>query len=190
MMKGFRITAFWQAVLVTIAAYLIFDNAFPPLLPQTLMVQYMIITVIGILLYFAFDDEKWLEFKAPILSALRDDDKLIVRWVFLIAIPVIVGYTTYGIVKPSSEAPVELRQVHPAPPATLKVFNKSYDLATLENPIRQDILDTLAQDKEAGWEKYQESVLAGRDVYYQNCFYCHGDLLDGHTSAHFQLSVF
>ncbi len=175
----FRIPAFWQAVLVAVAAYLIFDNAFPPLLPRTLMVQYMIVTIVGILLYFAFDDARWEEFKAPVLAVLRDDDKGLVRWFFLLAIPAIVGYTTYGLVKPSNDAPVELRQVHPAPPASLKVFDKSYDLATLENPVRQEILATLAEDEEAGWARYDEAVLAGRDVYYQNCFYCHGDLLNG-----------
>ncbi len=178
-MKGFKIPAFWQAVLVVVIAYFVFDNAFPPLLPRTLMVQYMIITIIGVLLYFAFDDKRWEEFKGPILSTLRDDGKGAVRWLFLITIPAIVGYTTYGLVKPSLDAPVELRQVHPAPPASVKVFKKSYDLATLENTVREDILKTLASDEEAGWAKYDESVLAGRDVYYQNCFYCHGDLLDG-----------
>jgi DMSO reductase family type II enzyme heme b subunit len=178
-MKGFRISAFWQALIAAGAAWLIFDNAFPPLLPKTLMIQYMIITIIGILLYFAFDDKKWAEFKAPILSALRDDDKSLLRWFFLISVPLLVAYVVYAMVKPSNEAPVELRQVHPAPPARLKVFNKTYDLATLENPVRNEILDSLAKDKEAGWEKYRESVTAGRDIYYQNCFYCHGDLLDG-----------
>ncbi|MBT3094062.1 MAG: hypothetical protein KME58_14350 [Candidatus Thiodiazotropha sp. (ex Lucina pensylvanica)] len=64
-MKGFRVTAFWQAVIVALVAYLLFKYAFPPVLPKTLMVQYMVITLIGILLYFAFDDEKWEEFKAP-----------------------------------------------------------------------------------------------------------------------------
>jgi DMSO reductase family type II enzyme heme b subunit len=178
-MKGFRIHAFWQAVLAIIASYLVFDNAFPPLLPTTLMVQYMIITIIGVLLYFAFDDEKWAEFKSPIIAALRDDNKAVLRWILLIVIPSIVAYITYGLVKPSNDAPVELRQVHPAPPASVKMFGKSYDLATLENPIREQIIKTLAEDKEAGWEQYTESVMAGRDVYYQNCFYCHGDLLDG-----------
>ena len=177
--KRFRIPAFWQAVLATAVSYLIFKFGFPPLLPATLMVQFMIITIIGILLYFAFDDARWTEFKAPILSVLRDDGKGPVRWVFLVAVPLIVAYTVYDLVRPTSNAPVELRQVHPAPPASLKIFDKRFDLATLENPVRGEILDTLTQDKEAGWEKYNEAVTAGRDVYYQNCFFCHGDLLDG-----------
>ncbi len=178
-MKGFRITAFWQALIAAVLAWLIFDNAFPPVLPKTLMIQYMIITIIGILLYFAFDDKKWSEFKAPILATLQDDDKALLRGFFLIAIPLLAAYVTYGVVKPSLEAPVELRQVHPAPPSAVRAYNKTFDLATLENPVRHDILDALAKDKEAGWSKYHESVAAGRDVYYTNCFYCHGDLLDG-----------
>ncbi|MEN8213228.1 MAG: c-type cytochrome [Pseudomonadota bacterium] len=178
-MKGFRITAFWQAVIAAVAAWLIFKYAFPPLLPKTLMIQYMIISIIGILLYFAFDDSKWAEFKAPLLAILRDDNKSLLRGFFLIAAPLLAAYVIYGIVKPSNDAPVELRQVHPAPPSTLNVFNNSYDLATLENPVRKEILDTLAGDTEGGWEKYRESVTAGRDIYYQNCFFCHGDLLDG-----------
>ncbi|MCG7863738.1 MAG: c-type cytochrome [Candidatus Thiodiazotropha endolucinida] len=178
-MKGFRVTAFWQAVIVALVAYLLFKYAFPPVLPKTLMVQYMVITLIGILLYFAFDDEKWEEFKSPLLATLRDDNKAVVRWALLIATPLIVGYTSYDIVKPTNDAPVELRQVHPAPPASLKVFGSNHDLATLENPIREEILTTLAGDEQAGWDKYDEVVLAGRDIYYQNCFYCHGDLLDG-----------
>lgn len=178
-MKGFRIRAFWQALIAAILAWVVFDNAFPPVLPKTLMIQYMIITVIGILLYFAYDDKKWAEFKAPLLSTLRDDNKALLRWFFLIATPLLVAWVVFGAVKPSLEAPVELRQVHPAPPAKFKVYNKTFDLATLKNPVRNDILETLKTDKEAGWIKYQESVAAGRDVYYQNCFYCHGDLLDG-----------
>jgi mono/diheme cytochrome c family protein len=190
MMKGFRVSAFWQAVLATAVAYLFFDNMFvvanwltgeahSTLIPKTLMIQYMIITIIGVLLYFAYDDDRWNEFKAPILSTLRDDDKAFLRWGFLIVIPAMVGYIVYGMVLPSVDAPVELRQVHPAPPATVKVFGKTYDLATLENPVREEILETMASDQEAGWERYQSAVMAGRDVYYQNCFYCHGDLLDG-----------
>lgn len=189
-MNAFKFSAFWQAVLVIVGAYLFFDNVFilinlmtgeahSSVMPKTLMVQYMIITIIAVLLYFAFDDSRWAEFKAPIISTLRDDNKTLVRWSFLLLIPAIVGYNIYGLVLPTSDAPVELRQVHPAPPASIKVFNKSFDLGKLENPVRQDILQTLAQDEAAGWEKYQAAVTEGRDVYYQNCFYCHGDLLDG-----------
>ncbi len=179
MMKGIKIPAFWQAVLVVVIAYLIFDNAFPPLLPSSLMVQYMIITIVGVLLYFSFDEARWGEFKSPILAVLREPKLVAVRWAFLIAIPAIVGYTAYGFVKPSMDAPVELRQVHPAPPGSLRVFGKSYNLSKLENPLREQALKVMAEDEDKGWEAYEEIVESGREVYYKNCFFCHGDLLDG-----------
>ena len=82
-----RLPAFYQAILVIVAAYLVFDNAFPPVLPKTLMIQYMIITVVGVLLYYSFDDERWAEFLAPAQAVLRDDNKTLLRAFFLLAIP-------------------------------------------------------------------------------------------------------
>nr|VFJ94225.1 MAG: DMSO reductase family type II enzyme, heme b subunit [Candidatus Kentron sp. LFY] len=184
-MKTLRIPAFWRAVLVVLAAWFLFDNAFPPVLPRSLMIQFMTITVVGVLLYFSFEEKRWIEFKAPILAVLRDRGKWPIRWSLLVAIPALAGYVTYGIVKPSFDAPVELRQVHPAPPSTLRVFDKSHDLGTLENPVRERILARLESDKPeskktgAAMAAYGEIVEKGRDIYFKNCFYCHGDLLDG-----------
>jgi len=183
--KNKKIPAFWQAVLVVVIAYLIFDNAFPPLLPASLLVQYMVITIVGVLLYFSFDEARWTEFKSPILAVLREPKLVAVRWIFLIVIPGIIGYTTYGFVKPSMDAPVELRQVHPAPPGSLRVFGKKYNLSTLENPLREQVLEIMSKDEDKGWQVYGEIVESGREIYYKNCFYCHGDLLNGKgTYAH------
>ena len=174
-----RIPAFYQAVVVVILAYLIFDNAFPPVLPQTLMIQYMVITVVGVLLYYSFNDARWAEFLSPIQAVLRDDDKALLRGFFLLAIPLLIGWITYQSVRPTLDAPVELRQVHPAPPSGLKLYNQNYDLSSLENPLRTEVFELYPDDREAALQTYNDAVLAGRDVYYQNCFYCHGDQLDG-----------
>ena len=99
-MSKFKITAFWQAVLVVIIAYLILDNAFPPLMPKTLMIQFMVITVVGVLLYFSFDDERWAEFKAPIHAVLTKHSMRFPRAFLLLAIPALVAYVVYGAVKP------------------------------------------------------------------------------------------
>lgn len=178
-MRRPRLTAFWQAVLVIIAAYLCFKLAFPPIMPITLMIMFMIITIIGVLLYFSFDDQRWQEFKAPVQSVLQDDDKRSIRWLLLILIPGAVAYTVYTNVKPTFEAPIELRQAHPAPPSSLRVYDKSFDLTTLENPIREKVLNIFPADKKGAIEIYNTAVKAGSEVYYKNCFYCHGDLLDG-----------
>jgi mono/diheme cytochrome c family protein len=72
---------------------------------------------------------------------------------------------------PRFEAPLELRSIHPAPPSSVKIGDKRYDLLTLENPFRE----TETQDP----ERFAELVAEGAEVYIRNCQYCHGDKLDG-----------
>jgi len=174
-----RVPAFWQAVIVLVGAALIFSWAFPPFMPRSLMITYIMITLIGLVLYFSSDDLRWNEFRSPIISTLRDDDKTLLRWSLLIILSLLPGYAVYDAVKPSLDKPLELRQVHPSPPAAIKVFDRSFDLAKLENPVRMRVLDQLENDVDAAWNSYQEAINAGSLVYYSNCFYCHGDQLDG-----------
>ena len=174
-----RISAFSQAVASLIIAWVIFRWAFPPFLPRSLMITYMIITIIGLLLYFSSNDQLWAEFRAPIIATLRDDDRAALRMLFVVTAPMLVGYTAYSVLKPSLETPMEMRQVHPAPPASVQVYGKIYDLATLENPLRMQVLKLLDSDPDAAWETYRNVVQAGSVVYYRNCFFCHGDLLGG-----------
>ncbi len=174
-----RLSAFWQAVATVVVAYLLLKYAFPPLMPLSLMIQDMIIIVLFVLVYFSYDDARWTEFKKPILAMLRDDDKTVIRWAFLLIVPGVVGYVIYGLVKPTDAAPVELRQVHPAPPASLRVFNKTYKLTNLENPLREQVLEEYKSNPETAWKSYETFVEEGREVYYRNCVFCHGDLLDG-----------
>ncbi len=179
-MKGFKFPPLLMAIIILSAVFAFFKYGIPPLLPMTLLIQYMIICVVGVLLYFSFNNDTWIRFKAPIVAIVQRDGFWPIRWFFLLAIPALIGYTAHIIVKPSWESPVELRQVHPAPPSKLKVFNKTYDLSSLENPIREDIIASMkAGDKEKGWNTYNTAVEAGRDIYYQNCFFCHGDLMYG-----------
>jgi len=134
------------------------------------------------------DDVKWKRLRVPALlqvvlvvmvAVLREPRLWALRWLFLLAIPGLVTWNIYGVVRPATEAPVELRQMHPAPPSKLRVFDTSYDLTTLENPKRAAVLEQLQDDPEGARELYDETVAAGREVYYQNCFFCHGDHLDG-----------
>lgn len=178
-MKGMKVPVFWQAVIVIVTAYLVLDNAIPPLMPASLMVSYMIIIVLGVVLYFARAEESWTEFKAPILAVLRDDDKWAMRWSLLIVISVLVSVSVYNSVRPSFDPPLELRQVHPSPPSKLNLYGKTFDLTTLENPVRSKMLEQYKTDPNAAIGAYKSAVGAGSEVYYQNCLYCHGDLLDG-----------
>ena len=175
----FRVTAFWRALIVIVVAYLFFEIAFPPVMPRALMIQFMVITVVATLLYYSFDETRWNEFKAPVLAVLREDRTRMVRWALLVLIPTIAAYTVYELLRPKFDAPVELRQVHPAPPSTLRVFDKRFDLTRLENSVRNEILKRLEADPESGMALYEDAVKQGAETYFTNCFFCHGDQLDG-----------
>ncbi len=177
--RWWRIPPFAQAVLVVLAAYLLFEYAFPPVMPRSLMIQFMVVTVVGVLLYYSFEDERWEEFKAPVIAVLREDRTWAVRWSLLVLIPALLAYLSYLGVRPGIEAPVELRQVHPAPPSSLRIYDRSFDLGTLENPVRRAVLERLPSDPDGAWEAYGAAVSEGAEIYFKNCFYCHGDQLDG-----------
>jgi len=167
---------FWQAMVLLVGSYLLFKYGIaylPPLLgvksapvPQSVLVQYMLIAMVGILIYVSSDAQRWELFKQPIDAALRDPEKRWVRGTLLAVLPLAVGFATYQQTKPRVSAPIQLRSIHPAPPSQITVRGKRFQLAGLENPLRRS-------------GSLEEHLLTGKRVYYQNCLPCHGDRLDG-----------
>jgi hypothetical protein len=79
---------FWQAAALLVLAFVLIKYGIaylPPLLgvksapvPQSVVVQFLLIAIVGILIHVSSDEERWERFKEPITAALRDPDK---RWV-------------------------------------------------------------------------------------------------------------
>ena len=167
---------FWQAMILLVASYLIFKYGIeyvPPLfgadsapVPKSVLIQFMLTALVGILIYVSDNEERWREFKEPITATLVDPDKRWLRGALLVLVPALVGFVTYDWTRPKVGASVQLRAIHPAPPAQLTFRGKRIDLSSLENPLRQE-------------GSLEEHYKVGRRVYYQNCLPCHGDLLDG-----------
>jgi DMSO reductase family type II enzyme heme b subunit len=147
-------------------AYLVY----PPI-PKSLLVQYMVIVTVGVLLVASFDNKTADRLVAPLISLMGDPKLWPVRTAALLAVMLGAGFATYTFIKPSSESPLELRTVHPAPPSTLRVYDKSYNLLTLENPLRAEFPE--------GTDGFEQVVADGAQLYAKNCIFCHGDLLDG-----------
>jgi mono/diheme cytochrome c family protein len=167
---------FWQAIILLIAAWLLFKYGIPLLpplvgmrsapVPQSVMLQYMLTALVGILLYVSGDEQRWRKFQEPITAALVDPDKRWLRSGLLVAVPVLVGAAAYQQTRPRVAAPVQLRSIHPAPPGEITFRGKTMRLTGLENPLRSR-------------GSLEEHVREGRRVYYENCLPCHGDRLDG-----------
>lgn len=174
-MKRFLTHPLLLSIVTVAGAYILFTRVITPPLPQSLLLQDMVIVTVAVILVATFNDVTASRFGAPIISLLGSPKMAIARFAALVLIMGGVGWITYNKIKPSSASPVELRTVHPAPPSTLKVYGKSYNLLKLTNPIR----DANAK----GSEGYVEAVKEGGELYYKNCIFCHGDLLDG--TGHF-----
>ncbi|MDQ4079803.1 MAG: cytochrome c [Gemmatimonadota bacterium] len=167
---------FWQAILLLILAYLLFKFGIaflPPLLgmtsapvPSSVVVQYMLIALVGVLIHVSSDETRWRRFKEPIHGAMVDADKRWVRLAVLILVPLLVGWVTYDQTRPKVEAPITLRSIHPAPPNQITFRGKTIQLTGLENPLRHR-------------GSLTEHIETGKRIYYQNCLACHGDRLDG-----------
>ncbi len=155
--------------------YTLFAYILNPPLPASLLIQYMVIITVAVLLVVTFDNKMAAQFFAPLVSLFGSPRRKFLRFVALVATVFGTGYVTYNMVKPAIVSPVELRTVHPAPPSTLNAYGKSFNLLTLENPYRAEFDETS--------DEYQGIVAEGADLYYKNCVYCHGDLLDG--TGHF-----
>ena len=171
---------FWQALLILLVAYALFRWGIaylPPLLgmqsapvPQSVVVQYMLTALVGVLVYVSDSEERWRRFKEPIEAVLTRDDKRLLRSGLLVAVPLFVGLVTFQQARPTVSAPVQLRSIHPAPPSQITFRGRTIQLTGLQNPLRtQGDLD----------EHYER----GKAIYYRNCLPCHGDLMDG--AGHF-----
>lgn len=167
---------FWQAVALLAGAWLLFRFGIvylPELLgvesapvPGSVILEYMVIALVGVLLYVSADEARWRQFKRPIHAVAVDPDRKAVRLMLMIGLPLLVGFFTWERVSASVRAPAALRSVHPAPPNQIDFRGKTMRLAGLENPLRSE------GDMAAHLD-------TGRTVYIRNCMPCHGDRLDG-----------
>jgi mono/diheme cytochrome c family protein len=170
-----RIPRLLQLVLVIVGVYfgfvLVFDIIIGQLIPKSLLTMYMFFVIAGVFMVFTCNEESTKELVDPIKALVEDPSKKMIRNIVFAILPLAAGAYMYNSMSPSFEAPVELRSIHPAPPNSLKVYGKRFDLATLENPYRKF-------EKEDP-EKFKKMVFEGGEVYIKNCQYCHGDRLDG-----------
>jgi len=153
---------------------------YPPI-PWTLFITYMMLWSIGTFLFISQDENTFREFRKPIVMMVIGEYK-IARMIVFAALPVLVGFATYKALIPKFAEPVELRTVHPAPPATTRVHGKTYTLETQKNPFRIDEQDKYQKSfpfLDADKQEYMKNVTEGGTVFFQNCHYCHGDQLNG-----------
>ncbi len=188
--------AFWAFILL----YLKF-RVYPPI-PFSVRAMYGTVSLVAVFMWMSANEEDWKKFKQPIMNVLdaQSGRTRLLRTAYLILLPILIGGFSYNAMKPKSEEPIELRTVHPAPPASTKVHGKTYVLQTSQNPYRvnpegkydQEYSNKLIVEQSMGrlmapnanpWDDknqgYLKYVREGGEIFFQNCHFCHGDNLNG-----------
>jgi len=162
--------AVWLALLVGLKL------GITPPMPASVLMIYMTIATIAILLFVAADEKRFIAFLRPLRSVFDGRAPKVVQVVVLVCIPLLAGWGAWLRMAPTCDAPFEPRVVHPEPPSYFGLHGKRIETAKLDNPLR--VTDTAQLGK---------LTTEGKTIYYQNCFFCHGDALagDGHFANAF-----
>lgn len=153
-----------RVLLVLGAVYLFLKFGIDPPLPSSLVMMYMLLMAIGAAIYLTLFSNIQESIVGPIVHFLGGGipgaASRYGRWVVLAGLPLLIWGWSYRNMTKAVEAPLEPRVIHPSPPA---------EFMGLYNPFRVE------GDEEAEREHIEE----GKRVYFENCIFCHGDILDG-----------
>jgi mono/diheme cytochrome c family protein len=129
------------------------------------------IVTIAILAYVSSSQERREEVSRPLVRLMTEKRFTPLLGAAVVAIPALAAANVYVQMNAPLQPPFFSRTVHPASPSEVTVHNKKIDLDNGENPFRH--LET------SNPEEFRKHVENGRQVYYRNCVFCHGDNLSG-----------
>jgi mono/diheme cytochrome c family protein len=122
---------------------------------------------IAILAYVSSSEERREEISRPLIRFMTENRYTPLLGAAIVAIPALAAANVYMQMSVPVQPPLFSRTVHPASPSEITVHDKKIDLDAGENPFRQ--LET------SNPTEFRRHVENGRQVYYRNCVFCHGD---------------
>lgn len=167
----------WSWIILWMTSVAVYDISLlirPPM-PSFLIRMYTMLAAMAALIYLSVRDSNIDDLRSGLRNLLEGSELRAYRAVLLVLIPFWAAAVVLAKTGSEAASPVYPRSIHPAPPDSSDFKGKSYAMATLENPYR-------AIEK-SDPQKYAQAVLEGKTIYYQNCYYCHGDHLDGKGPA-------
>ena len=162
-----------KSLLILLVALFVFSVVVPFVsapIPGQLYGWYVITTLFVIFLYVSSSEASLEEFVLPVRQLLLARTALMkpLRIVVFIVVPLVCGwyFSTWAV--GGSASPGGLRVIHPTPPTAVNFQGKRLVLQDISiSPVREDAAHLA------------EHIEKGRIVYYENCFFCHGDALQG-----------
>ncbi len=167
-----RMGLLYWVVCTYIGSYIFLRWGFAAPLPVSIIKDYMMIVTMALLVYVSSDKKRWGEVWEPTVHFVTSGETSTKLYDVMIFFPVIVMAVLYiSFQSETVSAPNFGRSVHPAPPSSIIFNGKTIDLVKGDNPLRK-------LEKENP-EEFKKHLSSGKKVYYQNCFYCHGDAMAG-----------
>lgn len=139
--------------------------------PQSVITLYMAIATGATAAYVSSSPDRLRAFTAPLVRLAVAPERRRHLYAVVLLLPALAAFAVYRQMSVELEAPAFGRTIHPAPPDQIVVHGKPFDLVTLDNPYR-----ALETSDAAAFRKHLDN---GRRVYFENCFYCHGDAMRG-----------
>ena len=154
-----------------VGIYVLLRFGFTAPIPASVISLYMAIVSIAILAYVSSSQERREEVSRPLVRFMTEKRFTPLLGATVVAIPALAAANVYVQMNVPLEPPFFPRTVHPASPAMITVHDKKIEVDAGENPFRH--LETSNPDE------FRRHVENGRQVYYRNCVFCHGDNLGG-----------
>ena len=154
-----------------VGIYVILRFGFTAPIPSSVISIYMGIVSLAILAYMSSSQERREEVSRPLVRLMTEKRYATLLGATVVAIPARAAANVYVQMNAPLQPPFFARTVHPASPSEITVHDKKIDLDNGENPFRQ--LET------SNPTEFRNHVEHGRQVYYRNCVFCHGDNLSG-----------
>src|SRR4029453_8320363 len=150
-----------------VGIYVLLRFGFAAPIPSSVVSIYMGIVTLAILAYMSSSQNRRDEVARPLVRFMTEKRYTLFLGATVVAIPALAAANVYVPHNAPLQPPFFARTIHPASPSDTTVHDKKIDLDAGENPFRQ-----LETSNPAEFRKHVEN---GRQVFYRNCVFCHGD---------------
>ncbi len=173
----FALLRFRRANLLTwagawwVGIYVLVRFGFTAPIPSSVIAIYMGIVSMAILAYVSSSEQRREEVSRPLVRFMTEKRYTLFLVATVVAIPALAAANVYVQMSAPLQPPLFSRTIHPASPTEITVYDKKIDLDKGEDPF-------WALEK-SNPEEFRTHVENGRQVFYRNCVFCHGDNLAG-----------
>jgi len=154
-----------------VGIYVLVRFGFTAPIPSSVISIYMGIVSMAILAYVSSSQQRREEVSRPLVRFMTEKRYTALLVATVVAIPALAAANVYVQMSAPLQPPLFSRTIHPASPTDITVHDKRIDLDKGEDPFW--VLE------KSNPEEFRKHVENGRQVYYRNCVFCHGDNLAG-----------